>query len=317
MDDAKEKKKEEKSVLKFIIKRIIVAIITLFFLVTISFFLVYCMPGNPIQSNAISVDTMQALEAEYKLDQPIFVQYRLFLKKVIQGDLGNSFQKPNRNVNDIILQGMKRTLRLGMGAFLLATVFGIGLGVMQAATQSAIIKKTILFFVALGMALPNFMVAFLLMIFFGVFLGWFPVVGTISIWHYVLPTIALAIYPTAMLAKVTHATMKKIMNQTFILFAQAKGLRYTDIIFRHALKNAMIPILTTMGTLLPVLLTGSFAVENIFSIQGLGAEMVHAISNRDYALIVGLIIVMGTLVIVVNMVLDSLLFIIDHRLQGE
>lgn len=286
----------------------------MFLLASIVFFLVRLMPGSPFQSNAISSDTLQALEDQYQLNAPIGAQYKMFLGNLFRGDFGRSYKKPNVTVNMIVAQAGPNTLRLGFLSVIVSFIMGVGVGILWAITNSAIVQRSLSVLTALSISIPSFAIALFLLVIAGVHGQWFPIVGLSSSGHYVLPVLALAIYPTAMVAKMMRTSYGEAMQQEYIMTAKAKGVSPGTIMFKHALKPALIPVISMLGPIVSFLLTGSFVVESIFSIPGLGMEFVYSINNRDYTVILGLVVFMGIVVVLVNMIADIICSLLDSRI---
>ncbi|GHV94819.1 peptide ABC transporter permease [Spirochaetia bacterium] len=300
---------------KYITKRVLTGILTLYILVTITFFLVRLMPGNPFAGENITQSTMDALKKAYNLDAPLLVQYQTYLLNLLHGDMGISFKKPGVTVNNLIAGALPATMSVGIIAFVFSFVFGTIVGIWQASVKNNAIKGILLSVVTFGISMPNFIVALLLLMLFGIVLGLLPVVGLMRPASYILPVLSLSFYPIATTAKLVNSTYTEAMNQDFVTLARAKGLKPPIIAFRHILRNAMIPVITYMGPTIAFLLTGSFVVENIFTIPGLGMEFVKSISNRDYTVILGLTVFMGAVVIAANLMVDIICCIVDPRIK--
>ncbi|MDR3084819.1 MAG: ABC transporter permease [Christensenellaceae bacterium] len=300
--------------LKTIIKRILIGVATMFVLITVTFFLVRLMPGSPFEAENVSTQMIASLEKEYGLDQPLFNQYVLYLEKVLHGDLGISYKK-NISVVALIARGMPATMQIGLLAFLMAAVVGIGLGIWQASTKSGFIRGLLVSYATLGVSLPGFVTALLLIVVFGAWLQALPVVGLTSPKHYILPVIAQAFGPIATISRLVKSTYSEAMQMDYVTMARAKGLSKWQISLKHILKNAILPVITYFGPAIAFLLTGSFVVESLFSIPGIGKEFVSAISNRDYTLVLGLSIFIGGVIIIANLLVDILCAIVDPRIK--
>lgn len=301
--------------LGYTLKRLATGLISLFVLVTVTFFLVRLIPGSPFQNGGVSDQVVEAVEEEYGLNEPLFDQYLTYMGNLAQGDLGVSYQEPDTAVAEIIGRTWPVTVSLGLAALLVAVVLGTGLGMLRAVSKSRIVREGILAGGMLAAGIPNFAVAILLLLVFSVKLGWFPAAGLLTPAHYVLPVISLALYPAAVISRLTGNTLSAELGKQYVLFARAKGLGRGRIIFTHALKNAWIPVLNYVGPASAFLLTGSFVVESIFTIPGLGREFVSSITNRDYTLILGLTVFMGMVVILVNLVTDLVCAWMDPRMR--
>ena len=301
--------------LRYTLKRLATGLVSLFVLATVTFFLVRLIPGSPFQNGGVSDQVVEAVEEEYGLNEPLFDQYLTYMGNLIHGDLGVSYQEPDTTVAEIIGRTWPVTVSLGLAALLAAVVLGTGLGILRAVSKSRIVREGILAGGMLAAGIPNFAVAILLLLVFSVKLGWFPAAGLLTPAHYVLPVISLALYPAAVISRLTGNTLSAELGKQYVLFARAKGLGRGRIIFTHALKNAWIPVLNYVGPASAFLLTGSFVVESIFTIPGLGREFVSSITNRDYTLILGLTVFMGMVVILVNLVTDLVCAWMDPRMR--
>lgn len=292
--------------LNYIVKRILMGILSLFVLVTAAFFLTRMMPGSPFQTGNVSEEVMQSMEEEYGLDQPVLKQYGTYLGNLLKGDFGVSFKKPGVTVAEVISRAWPITATLGGLAILTAAILGTILGIWQASSSNKAVKGGIFFSTMLGTGIPNFVIALLLMLVLGVELKLFPIAGLTGPENYILPVLSLAVYPTAVTARLMQNTFREEMKKDYVVMAAAKGLSFQKTAFTHILKNAWIPVLNYLGPAAAFLLTGSFVVESIFTIPGLGREFVNSIGNRDYTLILGLTVFMGIVVIGINLVTDLL-----------
>lgn len=300
----------------YIVKRIISAVITLFLVATMTFFLMNLVPGGPfLAEKAPSEQTLKALEKKYGLDQPVGVQYVNYMKRLVTGDLGPSLKLRGRNVSDIIKTGFPVSARIGAIAVLLAICIGIPLGSVAALNRGKLIDNIIMFIATLGIAVPSFVVATVIMYYFGVTLRILPTFGLSTPMHYILPVIALAFYPTAYISRLMRSSMLDVLGQDYMRTAKAKGLNQFKSLFKHALRNAVLPIITYLGPLLAYILTGSFVVEKIFTIPGLGSQFISSITDRDYPLIMGTTIFLAFLIITMNVVVDIVYKIIDPRIK--
>ena len=301
--------------LRYTLKRLATGLVSLFVLATVTFFHVRLIPGSPFQNGGVSDQVVEAVEEEYGLNEPLFDQYLTYMGNLVHGDLGVSYQEPDTTVAEIIGRTWPVTVSLGLAALLAAVALGTGLGILRAVSKSRIVREGILAGGMLAAGIPNFAVAILLLLVFSVKLGWFPAAGLLTPAHYVLPVISLALYPAAVISRLTGNTLSAELGKQYVLFARAKGLGRGRIIFTHALKNAWIPVLNYVGPASAFLLTGSFVVESIFTIPGLGREFVSSITNRDYTLILGLTVFMGMVVILVNLVTDLVCAWMDPRMR--
>ncbi len=303
----------------YVIRRILWMIPLLWAVATVTFFLMHAVEGGPFdREKELPANVLANLEKKYNLDEPLLVQYGLYLKGLVQGDLGLSFEN-NREVTTIIREGFEVSAQLGGIAFLYAVAFGMSLGVIAALNQNRLGDYLGVFFATIGTALPNFIMATFLVIIFSVQLGWFDVIG----WEFgnyrkmVLPVLALGTLPAAYIARITRASILEVLRQDYIRTARAKGLAEWWVLTRHTVKNAMVPVLTVLGPIFAFLVTGSFIVERVFAINGVGRHFVDAIFVRDYGVIMGTTIFYAVVVAVANLVVDILYGVADPRIRYQ
>lgn len=301
--------------IKYIAKRVVFGILTLFVLVVITFSMTKLMPGSPLQSKNVSGELLQKMEAEYGLDKPVVEQFLIYFKGILHGDFGTSYKKMGTSVSEIIMSSMVPTLKLGGVTVLLVLAAGIFAGIMMAKAKTPFTKGAWLTGLTLGVSIPNFLVALLLMIVFGVILRAVPIIGLSTPAHYILPAIAMGLYPISAIARLTQSSYEEVIRQDYITMAKAKGISKSTILFRHVLKNAMLPVITYMGPMVAFLLTGSVVIEKIFTIPGLGREFTNAIMNHDYTVVMGITIFMGAIIILCNLLADILCALIDPRIR--
>ncbi len=299
--------------IKYILKRLGLGLLTLFILIVITFTLTKVMPGSPLQSKNISGDVLAKMEAQYGLDKPVVTQLFIYIKNMLQGDLGTSYKKTGTSVTAIIKQSMIPTMKLGLVTTVLVLVVGIFSGIMMARSKSPVAKGAWLTGLTLGVSIPNFLVALLLMILFGVIFKALPIIGLSTPLHYILPAVAQGLWPISAVARLTQSSYEEVIRQDYITMAKAKGISKSTILFRHVLKNAMLPVITYIGPMVAFLLTGSVTIEKIFTIPGLGREFTNAIMNHDYTVVMGITIFMGALIIMCNLIADLLCAVIDPR----
>ena len=304
--------------LRYFIKRILMAILTVLVVATLTFFLMNAVPGGPYEAEkAISPTAKAALEAKFGLDQPLFKQFITYMNNLLHGDFGPSLKQRGREVKDIIFSKFPVSAKIGGIAVAVALVLGIPLGSIAALNRGKIADNTIIVIATIGIAVPSFVVCALSMYFFGVKLRWLPTVGLTSWKHYILPIFALAFYPTAYITRLMRSSMLDVMGQDYMRTARAKGLNQFVTLFKHALRNAILPIVTYVGPMLAYTLTGSFIIEKVFTIPGLGGEFVSSITNRDYMMIMGTTIFLASLMVFMNVVVDIVYKIIDPRINLE
>ncbi|CAM3770133.1 oligopeptide ABC transporter permease [Mesobacillus thioparans] len=301
---------------KYLVKRILFMILTLFIIASITFFLMKIIPGTPFASAAkLPPAQLQIMKAKYGLDQPVPVQYAKYIGNLLQGDLGISFQFNNTPVTDLMIKRLGPSMQLGAQAMIVGTVLGIMLGIFAALRQNTWVDYSATFIAVLGKAVPNFVFAGLLQYFIAVKLGWFPVLFWKGFEYTILPTIALSIFPIAISARFMRTEMIEVLGSDYILLAKAKGASYYEIAVKHALRNALIPLVTVLGPLAISLMTGSLVVEKIFAIPGLGEQFVKSIYVNDYPVIMGTTILFAALFVVIILVVDILYGIIDPRIR--
>ncbi|MCI9397525.1 MAG: ABC transporter permease [Lachnospiraceae bacterium] len=302
--------------LKYIVKRILLAVVTIWAVATLTFFLMNLVPGGPFLSEkAISPQAQAALEAKYGLDKPMSQRYVNYMTGALHGDFGDSLKQRGRTVMSIISMKFPVSARVGGISVLVALILGIPLGSIAALKRGKAADSVISVIATCGIAVPSFVICTLLMYFFGVKLGLLPTMGLESAKHYVMPVIALSFYPTAYIMRLMRSSMLDVLGQDYMRTARAKGLAGGKILFKHALRNAILPVVTYVGPMLAYTITGSFVVEKIFVIPGLGGEFIKAINGRDYTLIMGTTIFLATLVIVMNVVVDIIYKLVDPRIK--
>lgn len=301
---------------KYIVKRVILAALTVFLVSTITFFLMNLVPGGPfIAEKSISAQAQAALNEKFGLDKPLIVQYKNYMLSALKGDFGLSLKQRGRTVTEIITSRFPVSARLGGISVLVSMLVGIPLGSIAALNRGKWIDNLIIVIATCGIAVPSFVLCTVGMYLFGVMLGWLPTFGLSSPLHYILPIFALSFYPTAYIARLMRSSMLDVIGQDYMRTARAKGLSQTKTLFKHALRNAILPVVTYLGPLLAYTLTGSFIVEKIFVIPGLGNQFVSSIMNRDYTVIMGTTIFLAALLITMNMLVDIAYKFIDPRIQ--
>ena len=301
---------------KYVLKRVLIGFVTLFVLGSATFFLMKATPGSPVNGERFKSKEAQELAIiRYGLDRPVFEQYTMYLNNLAHGDLGDSYVKEGVYVDKTIADTFPVTARLGGVAFLFALVVGITLGTTAALSKRKWVNNVCMFVATIGVSVPSFLLSMFLIIIFGVELRLLPFVGLRTPANYVLPVIALSLYPISMIARLTRSSMLEVMKQDYIILARSKGTSYKMVVIKHALKNAMLPVVTYAGPAFAFMLTGSFVVETIFSIPGTGKEFVSNISNRDYQMIMGLTLFLGALIITFNIITDIVAAMIDPRIK--
>lgn len=309
--------------LRYILKRFVMMIITILIIATLTFFLMLKIPGSPFDSDRTTNPTIQAnLESYYNLDQPIYVQYFTYLKRIVTFDFGPSIKKPTETVNELLERGFPISFELGIVTIVVALISGITLGTIAALRHNGIIDYVAMTIAVIGISVPNFILATLFIQVFAVNLGWFPAATWQSVRHMVLPTLALATGPMAIIARLTRASMLEVLTQDYMKMARAKGLKPWRIVVRHALRNALMPVVTILGTMLAGILTGTFVIEKIFGIPGMGKYFVESINNRDYPLIMGTTVFYSAFLVFMLFLVDIVYGFLDpriklHKKEGE
>ena len=304
--------------LMYIVKRILLAIVTVWVVITVTFFVMHAVPGGPfIGEKAVSESVMKAMEAKYGLDKPLGVQYLTYLSDVVtKFDFGPSLKQKGRSVNDIIVDGMKTSAKLGLIAALIALASGVVLGSVAALRRNKLIDRIIMIITTAFVSMPSFIMGSLLLIAFAINLKWFPANGA-SKNGLVLPVLTLSLYPMAYITRLTRSSMLEVLGQDYIRTAKAKGVSGMKIIFGHALKNSLIPVITYFGPMLAGIVTGSLVVEQIFAVPGIGRAFVNSITGRDYPLIMGTTIILAALIVIMNLIGDIMYKVVDPRITLE
>lgn len=304
--------------LMYILKRVGLAILTVWVVITVTFFAMRLIPGGPFTAEkAISEAAQKSLEAKYGLDKPVIEQYFTYLKDIItKFDFGPSIKQRGRMVIDIVADGMKTSVKLGLIAAFSAAIVGIILGATAALRRNKFIDRLIMVVTTACVSMPTFIMGSLLLILFAVKLKVLPANGAAE-GGLVLPIISLALYPMAYITRLTRSSMLDVLGQDYIRTAKAKGVSGIRIIFGHALKNSLIPVITYFGPMLAYIVTGSLVVEKIFAVPGIGRAFVNSITGRDYTLVMGTTIVLAILIVVMNLLTDILYKVVDPRITLE
>lgn len=301
---------------KYLANRLISSLITLWLIITLTFILMHAIPGGPFTAEKqLPPEIIKNINARYHLDDPLIKQYLDYLKNVVRFDLGPSFKYPSRTVNDIIRDWFPISAILGIVAILVAIGIGIPAGIVSALHQNKWPDSLMMFLAIIGVSMPSFVMATLLQYFFAYKLRWLPPAlwGTPS--QLVLPVISLAAFPMAFVARLTRSSMLEVLAMDYIRTARSKGLNQVRVVWRHVLKNALIPTITVLGPLTATLLTGTFVIEKIFAIPGLGRHFVTSIYNRDYTVILGVTLFYAAVVLLMSLIVDIIYAIIDPRIN--
>ena len=302
--------------LRYAMRRLITSLLTLLLVIVLTFFLMQIVPGGPFLGENVNPEVTQKLLEKYGYDQPIMVQFGNYIRGLFQGDMGVSMVvKSGDPVTGVIADHFPVSCKLGLIALALAVFIGIPLGVFAAMKHNSIFDRVFIFMASLFVSVPSFIMTIALMLIFGVWLSILPI-AYLSDWtSYIMPIFGMAIYPMFNLARLTRTTMLDVTGQDYIKTARAKGLSTFKIMFKHALRNALIPVVTSMGPMIAGILTGSFVVEKVFAINGIGKYFISSITSRDYPLIMGTTIFFAVLLIACNYVVDLLYGIIDPRIK--
>ncbi len=302
----------------YILKRLGLAVLTIWVVITITFFVMHAVPGGPfVGEKAISPAAQAALEAKYGLDKPLFEQYTTYLKDIVlHFDFGPSLKQRGRQVIDIIGDGMKTSAKLGLIAAFIALITGVVLGAIAALRRNKIIDRIIMVITTAFVSMPSFIIGSLLLVAFAIKFPIVPANGATAK-GLILPIITLSLYPMSYITRLTRSSMLDVLGQDYIRTAKAKGVSGAKVIFGHALKNSLIPVITYFGPMLAYIVTGSLVVEQIFAVPGIGRAFVNSITGRDYPLVMGTTIVLAALIVIMNLVGDILYKVVDPRITLE
>jgi oligopeptide transport system permease protein len=304
--------------LRFALKRVFGAIPTLLVLIALAFFLIKVAPGGPFDTDRRIPPEIEAnLQAAYNLDEPLYIQFGLYLGGLLRGDFGPSFQYRDYTVTELIATGFPVSLRLGGFAMLLAFFVGVAVGTIAALKQNSFTDHAAMAVAMTGISIPNFVMAPLLVLLFAVTLKWLPAGGLGDWRNFVLPVIALALPQIAYIARLTRGSMIEVLRADFIRTARAQGLPQRTVIIRHALKPALLPVISYLGPATAAIITGSVVIEQIFGIPGLGRFFIQGALNRDYTLVMGVVVFYGVLIIVFNLIVDLVYGWLDPRVQYQ
>jgi ABC-type dipeptide/oligopeptide/nickel transport systems, permease components len=301
--------------LSYIWRKLLTAVATVFVLATLTFFLVKLLPGNPFLSETVPEVVQQRQRAFYGLDKPVYVQYATYMKNLLRGDLGSSLKKAGKSVDSIIAETFPVSAKLGLVAFIIGESIGILFGILCAQFKNKWPDYLLMIIAILGIALPAMVLGPLLRFLLGVKLRLLPVTGWGSIKQIIMPAFVLSIGPLAIMTRNMRASMLGVTTQDYIKTARSKGLPPTKVVMKHEFKNSLVPIITNMGIQIASIMTGSFVVESIFLIPGLGKYFVDSVTTLDYSLIMGLTIFYGAFLVIMNLIVDILYGIIDPRIR--
>lgn len=305
---------------KYILRRILISIFTIFVLVTVTFFLLKLVPDGLFSDPKMSEEARQRMRALYGLDKPVIEQYFIYIKNLLRLDLGDSIAYPGRSVMTMIYDrstgnGLPTSMRLGLCSLIFSVIMGVGMGTIAGLNRGKVWDKVVIFIALIGISMPSFLVAVSLITVFGNILGWLPTSGFGTFREMILPTFCLSLSTIASLARLMRTSIVELENADFIKTARSKGLKKGTIVFKHQIRNALLPVVTVLGPLSASLLTGTFVVEAVFNIKGLGGYFVESITNRDYGLVMGLTVLFGTFLVVANLIVDIVYGFVDPRIR--
>lgn len=301
---------------RFLLRRLMVAVPTLFLVVTAAFFMMRAAPGNPFDSDRkLPAEVERSIMAKYGMDRPLGEQYVAYVGNVLQGDLGPSLKYKDKSVIELIGEGLPTSATIGLSALTLACLVGIGLGIIAALRQNKLIDNVTMAIAVLGVCIPTFVTAPLLVLVFAANLGWLPTAGLNGIRSLILPVTVLALPQIAIISRLTRAGMIEVLRSNYIRTARAKGLSEIRIVFRHGLRAAILPLVSYLGPACAGLLTGSLVIEKIFSLPGLGKSFVIGALQRDYTVVMGVVIVYAGLILLLNLIADIAYALLDPRVK--
>lgn len=302
--------------LKYTLKRGIIALLTIWIIITITFFLMHAIPGDPFTNEKkIQPQIMENMKKKYGLDKPLIVQYGKYLQNLLKGDLGDSMKYKNRSVNDMLKTSFPVSAKLGMAAVCIGAGLGITFGIIAALNRGKTFDYFVIFLAVIGVSVPNFVFAALFQYVFGAKLKWLPVARWGSFEHYVLPVTALGFSMIAYIARMMRTSMLDVLSQDYIRTAKAKGLSRKDVTWRHTVRNAILPVVTIIGVMIAGVVVGSFVIESIYAVPGMGKYYVQSIQQNDYTLILGTTIFFAVILIVMMYLIDIVYGLIDPRIR--
>ncbi len=300
----------------YYVKRFLSAIVTIFIIATITFFLMRAIPGGPFtRERKVPDEILRSLEEKYNLDEPLFIQYVEYMKGLVTLDLGPSYRILGYSVVDLIKGGFPTSAKIGALATILIISVGVPVGIISALKQNSTVDYFVTFMATLGVTVPSFVIATLIIYFFAGRLGWIPTNGLNEPLAYIGPTLALSGYSLSFVSRLTRSSMLEVLRQDYVRTARANGLSEFKVIFKHALKNALIPVITYIGPMVAAILTGSFVIERIFALPGMGGYFVESVTNRDYTVIIGMTVFYATFYIIMVFFVDIAYSFIDPRIK--
>ncbi len=302
----------------YFVRRLFYSLLTVLLIATVTFFMMHSIPGGPFtRERPVPPEIMRVLNEKYKLDQPLHMQYLDYMKGLFTFNLGPSFSKIGITVNDLIVTGFPATASVGFLASLLVIILGVPFGIVSALKQNKPMDYFVMFMATLGVTIPSFVIATMFIYFFSGKLGWVPPFGLSSPVSYIGPVVALAGYSLSFVTRLTRSSMLEVLRQDYVRTARANGLREWSVIGKHAVKNALIPVITYMGPTIASLMTGSFVVEKIFAIPGIGRYYVESVNNRDYTVIMGITVIFAAFYVLMVLLVDMAYALVDPRIRFE
>ncbi|MGX8795920.1 ABC transporter permease [Fusibacter sp. JL298sf-3] len=301
---------------KYLLKRLVASVLTILLIATLTFVMMRSIPGGPFtRERPVPPEIMKTLNEKYHLDDPLYVQYLDYMKGLLTLDLGPSFSKIGTSVNELIAKGFPVSAQIGGLATIFIIVLGIPLGIISALKQNKPVDYLVMFMATFGITVPSFVLSTLIIYFFAGKLGWIPTYGNTEPFWYIGPVLALSGYSLSFVARLTRSSMLEVLRQDYIRTARANGLKEYKVVFKHAVKNALIPVVTYIGPMIAAILTGSFVVEKIFAVPGMGRYFVESVTNRDYTTIMGMTILYASFYIVMILIVDIAYGFIDPRIR--
>lgn len=300
---------------KYILKRVGMSVVTILLLITVVFFLVRLMPGDPFSNGKMTEEIHANMEAYYGFDKPLPVQYVKYLNNLAHGDLGYSMRYKNRTVVDTIKGSFPYSFDLGVRALVFAISFGLVLGIIAALNRGKKLDFICILIAIIGTSVPDFIMGSILQFFFGIKWGLFPVAQYLGFQYTILPSVAIGFYTLASVSRLMRAGMLEVVEQDYIKTAKAKGLSKVRITLKHQMRNAIMPVITILGPIVAAVLTGTFVIESLFAIPGMGKYYVESVQMQDYTMILGMTIFYGTFLVVANMVVDIVYGFVDPRVR--
>jgi oligopeptide transport system permease protein len=300
----------------YVVQRLLLMLVTLFAIITLTFFLMHAVPGGPFTSEKMLQPEIQAaLNAKYHLDDPLWLQYLTYLKGVLSLDLGPSFKYAGMSVNQIIAEGLPVTMKTGALALICVVALGVPLGIVAALNRNRWPDTLVMVIATIGVAVPSYVIATVALYVFALRLGWVPTFGLDDWRGYFLPVFALSGFWISFIARLARSSLLETLQQDFMMTARAKGLKRGTVLFKHGLRNSLIPVVTVLGPVVANLLTGSFVIEQIFALPGIGRHFVLSITNRDYTAIMGITIFYAAVLMVMIFIVDMLYLVLDPRIK--